>query len=134
MANEKITKAMVLDMILEKCADDETIVAYCENEKALLASKAEKAKARQAEKRAAGDQLRDAVETILKNAEGPLTRDMILDSFDPEDIEANELTVAKVGNRASELVKFGLAHKVDIKTEGGKVKVGYVIGPATDAE
>lgn len=128
----KITKAMVLDMILEKCADDEIIVGYCENEKALLASKAEKAKARQAEKRAAGDQLRDAVEAILKNAEGPLTRDMILDSFDPEDIEANELTVAKVGNRASELVKYDLAHKVDIKTEDGKTRVAYVYGPATE--
>lgn len=129
----KITKAMVLDMILEECADNETIVAYCENEKALLASKAEKAKARQAEKRAAGDQLRDAVEAILKNAESPLTRDMILDSFDPEDIEANELTVAKVGNRASELVKYDLAHKVDIKTEDGKTRVAYVYGPATEA-
>lgn len=128
----KITKAMVLDMILEKCADDETIVAYCENEKALLASKAEKAKARQAEKRAAGDELRDAVQAILEAATAPMTRDDILAAF--ENAEELELTVAKVGNRASELVKFGLAHKVDVKTEGGKVKVGYVIGPATDAE
>lgn len=131
MAETKITKSDVLAMIKDVCADNQTIVDYCDNELALLAKKAAKSKERAEEKRAAGDELREAVLEVLKNATEPMTREMILAAF--ENAEEAELTVAKVGNRASELVRYDLAHKVDIKGEKG-TKVGYVYGPAVDAE
>lgn len=131
---EKITNVEILTMIEEIAvgtANEEAILGYCAKQKESLANKAAKAKERAAEKRAAGDDLRNAVQEVLENATEPMTREMILAAFD--NAEELELTVGKVGNRASELVRFGLAHKVDVKTEDGKVKVGYVIGGA-DAE
>lgn len=130
----KITNADVLTMIEEIAvgtANEEAILGYCAKQKESLANKAAKAKERAAEKRAAGDDLRDAVQAILEAATEPMTREMILAAFD--NAEGLELTVGKVGNRASELVRFNLAHKVDVKTEDGKTKVGYVIG-GVDAE
>ena len=131
MAETKITKAMVLDMILEACADNDAIVAYCENEKTLLAGKAEKARARAAAKKEAGDELRAVIETILENATEPMTREMVLDSI--ENAEELELTAAKVGARITQLVQLNIVHKTNVKV-GDKTKVGYVYGPAVDAE
>lgn len=131
MATEtKITKAEILNMIKEANADNDVIVGYCDTELASLAKKAAKAKERAEEKRAAGCDLRDAVQAILEAATEPMTRDMILAAFD--NAEELELTLAKVGHQASELVRYGIAHKVDVKGEKG-TKVGYVIG-AADAE
>jgi hypothetical protein len=135
MAETKITTADILGMIEEVAtgtANEAVILEYCAKQKTALANKAAKAKERAEEKRAAGSELRDAVQAILEGATEPLTRDMILAAFAAEDVEANELTVAKVGHQASELVRYGLAHKVDVKCEKG-TKVGYVIG-AADAE
>ena len=136
MANEKITKAMVLDMILEAMADNSDVVDYCNKEKEALANKAAKAKERAAEKKAAGDELRAVIETILKEATEPMTREMVLDCInDPE----GELTVAKVGSRITQLVKLDLVSKTTIKVEEDgktKSKTAYVYGTAesTDAE
>lgn len=134
MAETKITTVDKLNMIEEIAVGtpNETIILeYCANEKTKIANKAAKAKERAEEKRQAGDELRDAVETVLKNATGPMTRDDIYAAFDNAD--ELELTVAKVGHRAAELVRYEKAHKVDVKGEKG-TKVGYVYGPATDAE
>ena len=136
MANEKITKAQVLDMILEAMADNSDVVDYCNKEKEALANKAAKAKERAAEKKAAGDELRAVIETILKEATEPMTREMVLDCIeDPE----GELSVAKVGNRITQLVNLGLVSKTSIKVEeDGKTKnkTAYVYGAVetTDAE
>lgn len=129
MTETKITNTMILEEIKTLCADHAHIVEFCDKQIASIAAKAEKAKVRAAEKRAAGDELRDVVEQILANATEPMTREMILASIDDPD---GELTPAKVGNRASELVKFGKAHKVNVKTEEGKTRVAYVYG--ADAE
>ena len=131
----KITNADILSMIEEIAvgtANEEVILGYCAKQKESLANKAAKAKERAAEKRAAGDELRDAVQAILENAAEPMTREMILAAFD--NAEELELTVGKVGNRASELVKYDLAHKVNVKTNDGKSKIAYVAGPAPAAE
>ena len=129
---KKLTKNEVLDIILEAMADNADVVEYCEAEKASLAKKAAKAKERAEEKRAAGDELREVVLEILTNATEPMTRDMILACID--NAEDLELTAAKVGNRASELVRYNLAHKVEVKVDKS-TKVGYVAGPApVDAE
>ena len=127
---KKITKNEVLDMILEACAGNDVIVAYCENEKALLANKAVKAKERAAAKKEAGNELRDAIETILTNATAPMTREDVLAAI--ENADELELTVAKIGAQISQLVQLDRAHKTTVKV-GDKNKVAYVIG-AADAE
>lgn len=129
MAETKITKAMIVEMIKEECADNELIVGYCDNELALLAGKAEKAKERAAAKKAAGDELRGVIQEILTDATEPMTSEMILESID----SVEDLTVAKIRARASQLCEVGLAHKVNV-TVDGKKKVAYVIGAAEDAE
>lgn len=131
----KITNMDILTMIEEIAVgteNEEVILGYCAKQKESISNKAAKAKERAAEKRAAGDELRDAVQAVLEAANGPMTRDDLYAAFD--NAEELELTVAKVGHRASELVRFNLAHKVDVKTEDGKIKVAYVAGPAEDVE
>ena len=130
MTETKVTKAMILDMIIEACADNAVIVEYCENEKTLLANKKAKAQERAYEKKVAGDELRATIQSILENATEPMTREMILAQFENED---GELTVGKIGNRVSQLVQLNLAHSVKVKTEDNKSKVAYVWG-AADAE
>ena len=130
MANEKITKAQVLEMIKTGMADNAEVVAYCDNEIALLASKAAKAKERAAAKKAEGDELRAIIETILKEATEPMTREMVLNCIEDPD---GELTVAKVGARITQLVKLGIVSKTSVKTEDGKSKTAYVYG-TVDAE
>lgn len=130
MANEKTTKAMILEMIKAGMADNAEVIAYCDNELALLASKAAKAKERAAAKKAEGDELRAVIETILKEATEPMTREMVLNCIeDPE----GELTVAKVGARITQLVQLGTVSKTSVKTEDGKSKTAYVYG-TVDAE
>lgn len=129
---KKPTKNEILDIILEAMADNADVVEYCETEKASLAKKAAAAKARAEEKRAAGDELREVVLQILTNATEPMTRDMILDCID--NAEELELTPSKISNRASELVRYNLAHKVDVKVDK-TTKTAYLAGPApVDAE
>jgi hypothetical protein len=101
-----------------------------ENELVLLDNKAAKAKARAAAKKEAGDDLRACIQTILENATEPMTREMVLGAIDGA--EEAELTVAKVGNRISQLVQLGLASKTTVKV-GDKNKTAYVWG-AVDAE
>ena len=134
MANEKITKAMILETIKAGMADNADVVAYCDNELALLDTKAAMAKERAAEKKAAGDELRAVVETILKEATEPMTREMVLGCIEDPD---GELTVAKVGNRISQLVKLGLVSKTTVKVEEDgktKSKTAYVYGTVETAD
>ena len=127
---KKITKAEVLAVIAEAMADNADVVAYCENELALLARKNEKARARQDAKRAAGDELQGEVFAVITNE--PQTRDDILAAV----IEATgneELTVGKIQAKLNNLVsKAGTVAKCDVKTEDGKKKTAYIL--ATDAE
>ena len=114
MATEKITKAMVLDMILacESCAANADIVAYCENEKALLEKKAIKAKERAAAKRAEGDDLQGVIASLLTDE--PQTAEQILAQIEDPN---GDLTKQKIVARMSNLVKFGQASKCDIKVD-----------------
>ena len=115
----KMTKNEMFSKIAELCADYADVVEFCENEKAKLAAKAEKAKARAAEKRAEGDALYAAVCGVL-TAE-PQTREAVF-----AQIEGEDLTVAKIGARLSQAVKNGVAVKDTIKVEG-KSKVVYTL-------
>lgn len=120
MAEIKYTKADALNEIMEAMADNANVVAYCENELALLESKRVKAKERADKKRAEGDDLQAAVAGVLTTE--PQTRDDILAHFDNED-----LTVGKIQAKLNNLVKFGQASKCNVKTEDGKVRTGYTV-------
>ena len=68
MANEKMTKTEkyeAIRAILVEAGADEELVALCDHEVELIAAKAEKAKARAAEKKADGDELRATIESLL---------------------------------------------------------------------
>ena len=106
----------------------EDIVAFCENEVALLDKKAIKAKERAAEKRAAGDELTAAVKAALTTDFE--TRDVI--SARVAETFGEDATVAKVGYRLTQLVKNGEAESTDLKIageEGAKTRTvkGYAI-------
>lgn len=116
---EKMTKTQMFEMIKELLADNADVVEFCDAQIEALANKAAKAKAKAAEKRAAGDELRAAVEAVLTNE--PQTRDEIFAKIDNED---GELTVAKVTARLTALIKAGVAVKDIVKVEG-KSKTVY---------
>lgn len=114
---EKMTKKEIFGLIAESCSGNEIIVDFCAAEIAKLDAKAEKAKAKAAEKKAAGDELYAAV--IEAVGDEFVSREDVLAS-----IEGEDLTVAKIGARLSQGVKNGVLVKDSIKVEG-KSKVVY---------
>lgn len=116
---EKMTKNEMFSLIAELCADNADVVAFCEAEQAKLAAKAEKARARAAEKKAAGDEL--YAEVVACVTEELQSADAIYaDNF--ADVE--DLSVAKIRARLSQAVKNGVVAKETVKIEG-KNKVCY---------
>ena len=92
----------------------EALAAFAENEIALLDKKAVKAKERAAQKRAEGDELTDAVRSAMS-----------ADTFEPiadiaARIEGEDVTVAKVTYRLTQLVKNGEAEKSELTIPGGE--------------
>lgn len=121
----KITKRTVYETLI-KVADGqdftdyitaEDLRAFAENEIALLDKRAERTKAKAAEKKAEGDALRDTVEAVL-------TDDYQTIADVAEQVEGDEVTVGKIRARLSDLVRQGLAEKatVEVRTEDGKKK------------
>jgi uncharacterized protein (DUF885 family) len=108
---EKMTKTQMFEMIKELLADNAEVVEFCDAQIEALANKAAKAKAKAAEKRAAGDELYAAVVACL-TAEGQ-TREDILGQ-----VEGEDLSVAKIGARLTQAIKNGVAVKESIKVEG----------------
>ncbi len=101
----------------------EALIAFAENEIALLDKKAVKAKERAAQKRAEGDELTDAVRAVMST-----------ENFEPISeiaarIEGEDVTVAKVTYRLTQLVKNGEAEKQELTIPGGEgVKARKVQG------
>ena len=125
---EKITKREMFEAIIDgvKGGDFkyavEDITAFCENEIALLDKKAAKAKEAAAKKRAEGDELTDAVRAALS-----------ADTFEPiadiaARIEGDDVTVAKVTYRLTQLVKNGEAEKQEVSIANGEGKARKVQG------
>lgn len=83
-----------------------------------LTAKAEKAKARAAEKKADGDELREAVYAVLTDQ--LQTIDEITAQVDFEDV-----TKAKVTARLTQLTKAEMATKDTVKTEDGRRITAY---------
>ena len=96
------------------------VVAFTEKEIAALDRKNAKAKERAAERRAASDELTEAIFAIL--GETPMTVNDILAALDGEN-----LTPAKIVARATKLVKAERVVKVEVKTVDGRKLVGYAV-------
>ena len=106
---EKITKRAMFEAI-----SDSAVAEFCENEIALLDKKAVKAKERAATKKAEGDELTEAVRAAMS-----------IEEFEPiadiaARIEGEDVTVAKVQYRLTQLVKNGEAEKEQITVPGGE--------------
>ena len=92
----------------------EALAAFAENEIALLDKKAAKAKERAATKKAEGDELTAVVRQVMST-----------DTFEPiaeiaARIEGEDVTVAKVTYRLTQLVKNGEAEKSELTIPGGE--------------
>ena len=119
---KKITKREMYEAIKTGCTtgewtvSDAEIVEFCDNEIALLDKKAIKAKERAAEKRAAGDELTDAVRAALTD-EFAVIADI---ATKVAETYGEDATVARVTYRLTQLVKNGEAENGDVKVEGGE--------------
>ena len=92
----------------------EALAAFAENESALLDKKAVKAKERAATKRAEGDELTAAVRAAMSTEEFEPIADIAAR------IEGEDVTVAKVQYRLTQLVKTGEAEKEQVTIPGGE--------------
>lgn len=98
--------------------DMDSLAQFAENEIALLDKKAVKAKETAAKKKTESDELMDAVYDALSDDEFESIADIAAR------VEGDEVTIAKVSYRLTQLVKAGKAIKDDIKIEKRTVK-GY---------
>lgn len=106
------------DVNVEMTVEQAELVEFLDAQIVAIDTKAEKAKARSAEKKANGDELRDVVQSIL--TEDYQTIDAIV-----AQIEGENVTKAKVTARLTSLVKNGLAEKEDVKDEEGRKLKAY---------
>lgn len=125
--DKKMTKKEyyeILKEIVRGDADSEVTVEqselldFLDKQIDIINTKAEKAKARAAEKKAEGDALRDAVQVVLTDE--PQTIDEIVEKVDFEDA-----TKAKITARLTALCKTGIAEKQDVKTEDNRTLKAY---------
>ena len=125
MEEKRLTKKDYYALIKEvlEASDIEAkseLLTFVEKQVEMIENKAEKAKARAAEKKIAGDELREAVKSVLTNEFQ--TADAITSQVDGE-----EVTRAKVISRLGQLVKNGEAEKTDVKTEDNRTVKAYKI-------
>jgi hypothetical protein len=122
MTEKKITKREMFEAIKVGCTtgewtvSDTEIAEFCENEIALLDKKAAKAKERQAEKKAAGDELTDVIKSVMSTDEFEVIADI---AVKVAEIDADS-TIHKVTYRLGQLVKNGLAESTDVKIPGSE--------------
>lgn len=120
----KLTDKKIYTAIVEGTFDDldtDEIVAWAGRKIASLNRKSERAKAAAAEKKAAGDELTEAVYDAL-------TDDFQTIADVAAQIEGADVTVAKISYRLNALAKDGRAEKGEITVDGeGKKRklVGY---------
>lgn len=125
---KKITKRDYYEMLkeivyptnadCEMTVEQGELIEFLDKQIALIDSKAEKAKARNAEKKANGDELREVVQNVLTDEFQ--TIDAIV-----AQIEGEEVTKAKVTARLTALVNNGIAEKTDVKDDEGRKLKAY---------
>ena len=124
---EKITKREMFEAIkglaesgalhmadFNEAISDEAVADFCANEIALLDKKAAKAKERAATKRAEGDELTGAVRAAMSTEDFEPIADIAAR------IEGEDVTVAKVTYRLTQLVKNGEAEKQELTIPGAE--------------
>lgn len=126
--DKKVTKReyyeMLKDVVYPTNADCEMtieqgeLIEFLNKQIASLDSKAEKAKARSAEKKAAGDELREVVQSVLTD------EFQTIDSIVAQ-IEGEDVTKAKITARLTSLCKNGIAEKTDVKDDEGRKLKAY---------
>ena len=113
----KITEREMYTMISELLASNDDVVTFCEKKIAALDKKAENAKVKAAEKKAAGDELRARVEGVLTDEWQTIAE--VVAALDDE-----EVTASKVTYRLNALVDLGVAVKDETKIPSdGKTRV-----------
>lgn len=123
MSEKKITKREMYEAIKtgvttgEWTVSDAEVAEFCENEIVLLDKKAEKAKERQAAKKAEGDELTEIVKSVLTD-EFQVTGDIAKAVLEATGDESN--TIHKISYRLGALVKAGEAESTDVKVPGGE--------------
>lgn len=130
MAEIKVTRleqyAAIREVLVEAGKDE--LVAFIDHQVALLTDKTEKAKAREAAKRAAGDELKAVVGSLVTDE--PQTADEIAAQIEGEDV-----TRAKVIARLTQLIRDGKVAKEQRREEKRKYMVYFLAQPeAQDAE
>ena len=120
---KKVTKRdyyeMLKEIVLNANVEGTTeLVEFIDKQVSLIDSKAEKAKVRNAEKKANGDELREVVQNVLTDEFQ--TIDAIV-----AQIEGEEVTKAKVTARLTGLVNNGIAEKTDVKDDEGRKLKAY---------
>lgn len=117
MTTNKMTEREMYAYIAELLPDHEDVTAFCDKKVAALDKKAENAKAKAAEKKAAGDELRNRVEAVL--TEDWQTIADVVAALNDEDV-----TASKVTYRLNALVDLGVAVKDETKLPSdGKTRV-----------
>ena len=111
----EMLKEIVLNANVEGTTE---LVEFIDKQVSLIDSKAEKAKVRNAEKKANGDELREVVQNVLTDEFQ--TIDAIV-----AQIEGEEVTKAKVTARLTALVNNGIAEKTDVKDDEGRKLKAY---------
>ena len=130
MAEVKVTRTQMFTEIraiveASDAAGKEEMIKFIDHQVELIASKAEKAKAKAATKKTQGDELRAAVEAVL-------TEEVQLIDEIFAQVEAEGVTRAKVTNRLTQLVKAGIAVREEVKVEKSK-KTAYRLRTEADA-
>ena len=120
---KKVTKRDYYEMLKEIVLNANVeganeLVEFIDKQVGLIDAKAEKAKARNAEKKANGDELREVVQSVLTDEFQ--TIDAIV-----AQIEGEEITKAKVTARLTSLVNNGIAEKADVKDDEGRKLKAY---------
>ena len=114
-----MTRNEMFDLIAELCADNAEVIDFCANEKAKIAAKAEKAKVRAAEKKAAGNEFYHAVMGVI--GADLMTREAVFEAYGDND---GEVTVGKIQAALNWGVKQGILNKETAKVDG-KTKTLY---------
>ena len=130
MTNIKITKKALYnaiatyfteneDLVIEDGITAADVVTFANKEITNLAKKAEYAKSKAATKKTDGDELRAKVLEALSEDEFHIIADIAAK------VEGDDVTVAKVTNRLSNLVKAGLAESTEVTVgePGAKRKI-----------
>ena len=130
MTNTKITKKALYtaivnyfttneDLVIEDGITATDVVAFANKEIANLDKKAAYAKSKAATKKTDGDELRAKVLEALSEDEFQIIADIAAK------VEGEDVTVAKVTNRLSNLVKAGLAESTEVTVgeTGAKRKI-----------